>query len=210
MLSQNNNKPVIYGVGSEEILKKLILSAKSGDKTAFEEVYTRLYTPLYRYAISKCHDRELAEDICQQTFLQFYEALGSYEPNKSPLAYLFTIAKRLLINHHEKKSSISFDETLFEITADTSVDILNETHIHLLSKSIDDYLPSLTGDEQEVIRLYFYAELGYKEISVILEKEEEYIRKIKERALKKLRILTKHLYEPPLEKKGFFLCRRSD
>lgn len=195
-MSQNNNKPVIYGVGSEEILKRLILSAKNGDKTAFEEVYTRLYTPLYRYVISKCHDRDLGEDICQQTFLKFYEALASYEPNKSPLAYLFTVAKRLLINHHEKKSSISFDETLFEITADTSIDIINDAHIHLLSKSINDYLPSLSEDEREVIRLYFYAELGYKEISIILEKEEEHIRKIKERALRKLRVLTKHLYEP--------------
>lgn len=195
MLSQNNNKPVINSVGGFEELKSLVLSAKKGDNQAFEEVYTQLYTPLYRYVISKCHDKELTEDICQQTFLRFYEALDVYEPNKSPLAYLFTIAKRLLINHHEKKSSISFDETLFETTADNSVDILKETHINLLAKSINEYLPALTLDEREVIRLYFYAELGYKEISTIIEKEESGIRKIKERALKKLRFLTKHLYE---------------
>jgi RNA polymerase sigma factor (sigma-70 family) len=56
-------------------------------------------------------------------------------------------------------------------------------------------LPSLTEDEQDVIRLYFYSELSYKEISEILDKEEVYLRKLKERALKKLRILTKNLNE---------------
>ena len=43
--------------------------------------------------------------------------------------------------------------------------------------------------------MYFYAELEYKEIANILEKEEASVRKIKERALKKLRALTYHLYE---------------
>ena len=114
---------------------------------------------------------------------------------KSPLAYLFTIAKRLLINHSEKKTAISFDENFFETIEDESVDIVNDANICKLAKSINEYLPYLTTDEADVIRLYFYGEFSYKEISEIIEKEEVYIRKIKERALKKLRILTKHLNE---------------
>jgi RNA polymerase sigma-70 factor (ECF subfamily) len=150
---------------------------------------------LYRYVISKSHDTELANDICQQTFLRFYEALSSYEPEKSPLAYLFTIAKRLLINHGEKRVFESFDETLLETYIDDGATILDEVHVKNLAATITTYLPSLSHDEQEVIRLYFFAELSYKEISDVIEKEEVYIRKIKERALKKLRILTAHLHE---------------
>jgi RNA polymerase sigma-70 factor (ECF subfamily) len=195
MLSQNNSSSVIEGVGDSLALKNLILSAKAGNKEDFGKLYSLLYVPLYRYVISKCHDNDLAVDICQQSFLRFYEALNDYEPEKSPLAYLFTIAKRLLINHSEKKTFESFDETLLESYHDTSSDILDETHIKNLSESINTYLPSLSSDEQEVIRLFFYAELSYKEIHDVLEKEEAYIRKIKERALKKLRILTSHLHE---------------
>jgi RNA polymerase sigma-70 factor (ECF subfamily) len=196
MLSQNNNPAVIDGVGdiSLQTLKKLIISAKQGSAESFEQVYTLLYTPLYRYTISRCHDNELANDICQQTFLNFYKALASYEPEKSPLAYLFTIAKRLLINHHDKNAVVSFDESLFEMKEDESVNIIEEAHIKQLAESINGYLPKLTSDEQDVIRLYFYGELGYKEIAEILTKEEVYIRKIKERALKKLNVLTNHLY----------------
>ena len=193
MLSQNNNSPVIAYVGDRDTLRELILSAKKGDTVAFERVYTLLFTPLYRYTFSRCHDNELANDVCQQTFLNFYKALPTYEPEKSPLAYLFTIAKRLLINHHDKNKVITFDETLLEIQSDDRVDIIEEVHIKQLATSINDYLPQLTLLEQEVIRLYFYAELSYKEISDILDHEEVYLRKIKERALKKLRILTDHL-----------------
>ena len=195
MLSQNQSKSVIYSVEEVKLLKKLILSAKNGDSSAFEVIYQRLFSPLYRYTFSKCGDKDLTNDICQQTFLNFYKALPSYEPEKSPLAYLFTIAKRLLINHSEKKSPISFDEKLFEITEDESIDIVNEAHIRKLAESINDYLPHLTNDEADVIRLYFYGEFSYKEIGEIIEKEEVYVRKIKERALKKLRVLTKHLNE---------------
>jgi RNA polymerase sigma factor (sigma-70 family) len=75
------------------------------------------------------------------------------------------------------------------------VDIIEETHVHQLAEVINEYLPSLSHDEQEVIRFHFYSELGYKEISEILDKDEANIRKIKERALKKLRALTKHLHD---------------
>lgn len=195
MLSQKPSKPVIYSVEDVELLKKLILSAKNGDNQAFEVIYERFFSPLYRYTFSKCGDVELTNDICQQTFLNFYKALPSYEPEKSPLAYLFTIAKRLLINHNEKKSSVSFDEKLFEIIEDESIDTVNDAHIRKLAESINEYLPHLSTDEADVIRLYFYGEFSYKEIGEIIEKEEVYVRKIKERALKKLRILTKHLNE---------------
>ncbi len=195
MLSQNNNSPVISFVGDSVALKKVILEAKRGDKEAFASLYTSLYTPLYRYVLSRCKDKELADDVCQQTFLKFYEALSSYEPEKSPLAYLFTIAKRLLINHGEKKSFEPFDDSFLETYDDSSLTILDDAHIRRLSEEISGFLPQLSSDEQDVIRLYFFSELEYKEISDILEKEEAYLRKIKERALKKLRILTKHLYE---------------
>ncbi len=197
MLSQNNSSSVIVSTGDQDALKKLILEAKRGNTEAFGELYKALYVPLYRYVISKCHDEDLAVDISQQTFLKFYEALGTYEPEKTPLAYLFTIAKRLLINHGEKKTFESFDESLIETyTNDTETSVLDEAHIKYLAEKINMFLPSLSRDEEDVIRLYFYAELSHKEISDVLEKEEAYIRKIKERALKKLRILTAHLHEP--------------
>lgn len=195
MLSQNHKDRVIDSVGDTENLKELILSAKKGNKDAFAAVYEQLFTPLYRYTFSRCRDQELTNDICQQAFLRFFQALPGYEPEKSPLAYLFTIAKHLLINAGVKKSSLPFDEVMLETTADENVHIVDDAHVRLLAESINDYLPRLTSDEEEVVRMHFYGELTHKEISHALGKEEATIRKIKERALKKLRNLTRHLYD---------------
>jgi RNA polymerase sigma-70 factor (ECF subfamily) len=195
MLSQNPNKPVISSVGDAENLRSLILSAKKGNSEAFGAVYSTLYTPLYRYIFSRCRDVELTNDICQQAFLRFFQALPGYEPDKSPLAYLFTIAKHLLINESVRKAPTSFDESLFETMADDSTNLISDSHVRLLSLKIDSFLPSLTKDEEEVIRMHYYGELSHKEIGEVLRKEEATIRKIKERGLKKLRVLTRHLYE---------------
>ncbi|MEZ0208602.1 MAG: RNA polymerase sigma factor [Candidatus Paceibacterota bacterium] len=195
MLSQNPNKPVIDSVGDTENLRNLILSAKRGNSEAFGAVYSTLYTPLYRYTFSRCRDVELANDICQQAFLRFFQALPGYEPDKSPLAYLFTIAKHLLINESVRKAPSSFDESLFETMADESTNVVQDSHVRLLSEKIDSFLPSLTKDEEEVVRMHYYGELSHKEIGEVLRKEEATIRKIKERALKKLRALTRHLYD---------------
>ncbi len=195
MLSQNGNRPVIGSVGESEEIRDLILLAKQGDAQAFGDVYEQLFTPLYRYVYSRCRDVELTNDICQQTFLRFFQALPGYEPEKSPLAYLFTIAKHLLINHGEKHAPVPFDEALVETTEDETVHIVEDAHVRLLAESIDSFITALTSDEQEVVRMHFYGELSHKEIGEVLRKEEASVRKIKERALKKLRVLTRHLYE---------------
>lgn len=173
--------------GETEEFYPLIVRAKEGDSVAFEKVYTILYTPLYRYLFSKTNNRDLVEDICQQTFLLFYEHLATYEPVKSPLAYLFTIAKRLLINSSKKKGFTSLDEMLdyTEFRSDESA--LDSANTRFLSEKLNSYLPLLNANEEEVIRLFFYSELTYTEIANTLKKTEASIRKIKERALKKLR-----------------------
>jgi RNA polymerase sigma-70 factor (ECF subfamily) len=194
-MSQKDNSSVIQDTGDHNAYKELILLAKRGDKDAFAKVYESLYVPLYRYVVSKCRDEELAQDISQQAFLRFYESLDSYIPSKTPLAYLFTVAKRLLINEGERKTFEPFDELFLETYNDEAPSLLDEAHVRALAQSITSFLPSLSHDEQEVVRLYFFAELSYKEISDTLDKEEASIRKIKERALKKLRVLTDHLHE---------------
>lgn len=198
MLSQNQKSSVIPSAEDTQALKDLIEKAKQGDAQSFEVIYRHLYTPLYRYVYSRTHHKQQAEDLCQQAFLKFYEALPRYEYREhdgSVLAYMFTIAKRLMINESVKKQSVNTEEEVFEGIEDENVDIMSEIHVRQLSEHINDYLHILSELEEEVIRLIYYGELSHKEVAAILDKEEAYIRKLKERALKKLRLATKHLHE---------------
>lgn len=199
MLSHKDNKPVIPVEGESSLaLKRLIDAAKKGDSASFEAIYAKIYSPLYRYIYSRTRNKEETEDIVQQVFLRFYEALPRYEylgEEGTLLAYLFTIGKRLIWNESSKKKPIFLDDDSFELIEDESTNLFLEADIKLLAEKINDLLPNLTDDEEDVIRLFFYAELSHKEISQILNKEEAHVRKIKERALRKLRTLAKHLDE---------------
>jgi RNA polymerase sigma-70 factor (ECF subfamily) len=193
MLSQNSNSSVNTSGGDNAVIQGLVQKAKAGDKEAFTILYTTYFTPLFRYVLSRTGDRHLSEDICQTTFLKFYEALPRYELMGTPLSYLFTIGRRLLINDYQKLTPLAYEDTILDQES-TEEDILDEAHTKLLAEKIDEYLPKLSQDEADVIRMYFYAELSHTEIATVLEKEESYVRQIKHRALVKLRTLTQHLH----------------
>ncbi len=196
MLSQNQSKPVILNVEEEKKrLISVIAAAKRGDADAFTLLYTTYITPLYRYIYSRTRDKDLTEDLCQNVFLRFYEALPRYElETVSPLSYLFTIAKRLMINHHEKKRFEHFGEGE-EVSLTDHSNLEDEMHMSHLAGRIWEHIDTLPPLEQDVLRLYFTADLSHKEIAEVLDKEEAYIRKIKSRGLESLRTATHHLYE---------------
>ncbi len=193
MLSQNTNSSVNTGGGDNDAVQVLVQKAKAGDKEAFTVLYTTYFTPLFRYVLSRTGDRHLSLDICQTTFLKFYEALPRYELMGTPLSYLFTIGRRLLINDKQKFTPDAYENTILD-QEPTEEDILDEVHTKLLAEKIDEYLLELSSNEADVIRMYFYAELSHAEIATVLEKEESSVRQIKHRALVKLRTLTQHLY----------------
>ena len=88
-------------------LHQAVLRAKSGDRKAFDLLYTAYLTPVYRYILIRVKNSQDTEDIVQETFLKAFQAIERYRDEKgSMLPYLFTIARNLLINHGKKKYSI--------------------------------------------------------------------------------------------------------
>ncbi len=60
------------------------------------------YDKIYRYCYTRVHNRELAEDLTQETFLRFLEN-PQYNGSGKELQYLYTIAKNLCIDEYRKK-----------------------------------------------------------------------------------------------------------
>lgn len=191
MLSQSKNSTVIYSTGD---IKKLVEKAKEGDKHAFELIYNTFLTPLYRYVLSRCGDVNLTEDICQSSFLRFYEALPRYENTKSPLAYLFTIARNLIINEYKKlKPDYTDNEEDFFI--ENEVDFVEEINTKINFDQIMILVKELSSNEQDVINLIYLSEFEIKEVASILEQSEDWVRQVKHRALKKLQIKANKFYD---------------
>ena len=168
----------------------LIEKAQSGDKEAFGVIYSELYAPVFRYAYIRTRNNEHSEDIAAEVFLKFYSALDSYSSQKeSPLPYLFTITRNLLINDGKKKKTELFEDGAEEQIRDTTrgqmdKSILDEDVKHIMSK-----MSELAPDQREVIELKFLSELSSREIAELLSKSEANVRQLESRGLRRLREL---------------------
>jgi RNA polymerase sigma-70 factor (ECF subfamily) len=166
----------------------LVQKAQAGDMTAYGILYTELYTPVFKYVFTRTRDKELAEDITGDVFVRFLSSLHLYKTQKdSPLHYLFTIARNLLINNSKKKRPFLFEEGIEEnIPSDErsqiEKQILSEDTLLVLHA-----LEQIQRDQREVLELKFLSELSTKEVAHMLRKTEANVRQLESRGLKKLR-----------------------
>ena len=63
------------------------------------------YDKIYRYIYYRVHDRSIAEDLTQETFLRFLGSSGN-EPER----YLYTIAKNLCIDEYRRIKPVFLEE----------------------------------------------------------------------------------------------------
>ena len=69
------------------------------------ETFYRLHAgDVYSYLVSQCHDRSLAEDLMQDTFIKATRALGGYRGG-SPKAWLFSIARTVFLDSLRRQGS---------------------------------------------------------------------------------------------------------
>lgn len=116
------------------------------------------YDKIYRYCYLRVHNRELAEDLTQETFLRFLERPQYHNSNKE-LQYLYTIARNLCIDEYRKTRPT---ETLSEELPDTADYESN----WLTNIALKNAVNSLSESDKEIIMLRYVNEVP---ISVISE-----------------------------------------
>lgn len=77
---------------------------------SFHEVYQANYRLIFHAVLLRTNNRELAEDICQQTFLRYVEHYETVEKG-AERGWLLKVAKRLLIDDFRKKKIQVVDHT---------------------------------------------------------------------------------------------------
>ncbi|GLX77549.1 RNA polymerase sigma factor [Thalassotalea insulae] len=72
-------------------------------QTRYEALVKALHSDLYRYAYWLCHDKQVAEDLVQETFLRAWRALDSLKDEKAAKSWLITILRRENARRFERK-----------------------------------------------------------------------------------------------------------
>ena len=117
------------------------------------------YDKIYRYCYFKLYDKQLAQDITQETFLRFYRQGLSFDHGRE-LPYLYTIAKNLCIDEFRKQPAGNIEEAANEAAVDPSEGWLDT----LVLRAVVSQLPS---DEQELLFLRYVNELPITSICEI-------------------------------------------
>ena len=82
---------------------ELIVSLKTGDTEALEQLIRRWRSGAEAYACSLLHDPQAAEDAVQEAFSRIYAVRADLDERRSFSAYLYTIVKRICIDELRRK-----------------------------------------------------------------------------------------------------------
>ncbi len=152
--------------------KELIESFVTGKEAALPVIIQRYQSRVYSYIQVSVKDREVADDIFQDTFMKVIKKLkeGSYYEDGKFIQWVMRIAHNLIIDHFRRESKVtmlrSTDEydifnqiPLFDKNAEDDI-IRDQTH-HKLRQMIE----LLPASQREVLTMRHYQQMSFKEIS---------------------------------------------
>ncbi len=146
---------------------RLLERVASGERRALEEIYTRHGRELFRYLHTLTPDRQVAEEILQDTLVAVWRGAGTYKGRSSPRTWLFGVARRQAHNalrkHRLPVAERGTDEPAARDVEPEEV-LLAKARI----EELVDRLRALSPLHREVLALVFFHELSYEETAQIL------------------------------------------
>lgn len=169
-----------------EDLPNLIAQAQNGDKDAFGRIYSEYYLRIFRYCQFNLRDKALAQDLVQETFLRAWKSIGKYSDKNGGTmqAFLFKIARNLIIDQSRKKKTAKLEEwenLPEEADLEGKIDAKEDT------KRIWAALDELHEVEKQIIILRYFEDLPFEDVSKILKIKEGALRVRVHRILEKLK-----------------------
>lgn len=139
-----------------------------------EELYRQYVQIVYRFLVSACHDRRLAEDLTQETFLRAWDSLERFDQSCKISTWLCQIARHALYQHWEKYGRECPAEPDPRIPAPEDTEAQALCRIELAE--VLEAFRALGPDMRQVVSLRAMEGLAYKEIGAIMGKSENWAR----------------------------------
>ena len=150
--------------------RALIEAFQTGDDFAFVSLYNRYKDAVYAFCVKMLLNREMAQDVMQDTFLRIYENRERLLKTDSFKAWLFTIARNQCLNQLRRNNwQVPMDD---DMVPPALVSGAKQTPIAELEKSekiqlVNRFLSELKPDYREVIILREYQNMSYQEIAAV-------------------------------------------
>ena len=157
-----------------------MIRLQSGDDSAFEELVEKYRSELEGFFHKNLRDRQLAEDLTQETLLKIYHNFWDYLPLGRFRGWMYRIAKNLMIDKVRRQTNDVILLARKSRPADQELDPLNwlagdlltpeEVASHSeLSETVDELLRELPEEQRLTFTLHHYSGLSLPEVSEIME-----------------------------------------
>lgn len=128
------------------------------DKDALYQLYDKYSGALYGVILRICENKEVAEDILQETFIKIWEKIDSYDPEKGKFyTWSYRIAKNAALNVQRKADKLIQNEDL-SVVKDKTV---NESEVDF--KKLNGAISKLEPHHQEAISLVYFRGYTHRE-----------------------------------------------
>lgn len=155
--------------------RELVENYRNGDLASFELLVSRYQAQVYSYIMTLVKDRQLADDIFQDTFVKIIRTIkaGVYKDEGKFVQFAMRISHNLVIDHFRKENRIPTVESSSEDynyldnapISDPSVEqSMIDDQIHSDLRKMIEYLPV---EQREVLRMRIYDDMSFKEIADI-------------------------------------------
>lgn len=150
------------------LLKKYI----QGDENSLAVLIERHQTKIYGFIYSKLGDRDLSDDIFQDTFVKVVKSLkiNGYQEEGKFVSWVTRIAHNLIIDHYrrsKKNTMINSSNNLYEkdYFIDNGANAEEQIIDLQISNDLTKMIDQLPDDQKEVVKMRMYDDLSFKEIA---------------------------------------------
>ena len=144
---------------------------------SIEEIFLEYGNTVYKYLLAICRDKDLAEELSQETFYQAIKSINRFDEKSKLSTWLCAIAKNVYFTYLRKNRNIVdydindiIDENIKSKSTEEIV-VNNFSKIDIL-KAIN----KLSSPQKDVLYLRLFGDLSFREIGDILEENENWAR----------------------------------
>lgn len=150
----------------------LVSNYIQGSEPCIEVLIKRHQQRLFSFIYSKVQDRDITEDIFQDTFIKVIRTLkkGSYNEEGKFLPWVMRISQNLIIDHFRKSNRMpSFKNTdefdIFSVISDGNLNAEKALIKEQILSDVRELIHELPDEQKEVLVMRMYKDMSFKEIS---------------------------------------------
>lgn len=140
----------------------------SRPEPAFEDRLIAVLPNLFRFALSLCRARDVAEDLVQITVMRAIESQGTFDPETRIEPWTFRILRNAWIDMTRRRKTRGPETAIDDAVDAVGVDGPRVTEARLMVDATERALATLPEAQREVLILVCYEEMSYAETSEIL------------------------------------------